>query len=47
MKNVAFIQIQKFATFNSDRKKIILFQTNHSDITTNSHWYFFDAFVYS
>ena len=27
------IKIQKVATFNSDRKNSILFQTNHSDIT--------------
>jgi len=37
------IQIQKVATFNSDRKrlKLIQFHTNHSDITNNSHRLFF------
>ena len=36
-KNVVSIQIQKIAIFNSDRKKSILFKTNHSDITTYNH----------
>ena len=47
MKNEASIQIQKDATFNSDRKIINLILKNHSDITTNSHPLFFDAFEYS
>ena len=46
-KTVGFIQIQKVATFNSDRKKKSKkFQTNHSDITNNSHRLFFDAFLF-
>ena len=45
LKNEATIQIQKFATFNSDRKIINLTYTNHSDITTNNLRLFFDAFV--
>ena len=45
LKNVAFIQIQKVAIFDSDRKKINLIQTNHSDIKTNR--LFLDAFVNS
>ena len=47
LKNVASIQIQKVATFNSDRKIINLIPKNQSDITNNSHRLFFDAFVYS
>ena len=47
LKNVASLQIQKVATFNSGRKKSMKFQTNHSDITNNSHRIFFDALVYS
>ena len=42
LKNVAFIKIQKAATFNSVRKLI-----NYSDITNISHRLFFDSFVYS
>ena len=37
----------KLAKFNSDRKKSIFFQTNHSDITTNNHQQFFEAFACS
>ena len=46
-KNVASIQIQKDATFNSDCKQINLIPINHSDITNNRRRLFFDAFVYS
>ena len=37
LKNTASIQIKKVATFNSDGKKSIQFQTIHSDITVNNH----------
>ena len=37
LKNVAPIQIQKAATFNSDHKQKIYFQTKHLDITNNNH----------
>ena len=46
LKNVAFILIQKEATFNSDRKQINIIPKNHSNITNNSHRLFFDAFAY-
>ena len=42
-----FIQIQKIATYDLDRKKSISFQTNHSDITTYSHRLSFATFLYS
>ena len=46
VKNVASVQIQKVATFNSDRKIIHLIPKK-LDITNNSHRLFFDAFVFS
>ena len=46
LKNVAFIQIQKDATFNSDRKKNQFNSIQISDITNNSHRLFFDAFLF-
>ena len=48
LKNEASMKIQKVATFNLDRKIINLIpKINHSDMTTNSHRLFFDAFVHS
>ena len=43
LKNVAFIQIEKVAIYDSDRKKSIKYKENHADSTTYSHQLFFDA----
>ena len=46
-KNVASIQIQKVEYSTRFVKKSIYFLTNHSDITTIYHLFFFDAFLHS
>ena len=46
-KNVVSIQIQKDATFNSDRKQINLIPNKSFKITNNSQRLFFEAFVNS